>query len=172
MGPDQKERVKEKKGSVDGVETTRLGLRRIKIALIAMMIGIVLSLLFNLYFEFVLFSNDFPSILVLTIYSVITGIVGLAIMLFYMVFLTIGVNAIKRGSGSFSEQHRKNVNWARKLVFILIAIRAMNFLIPFIIGFGASSMSDITKYNSLWIFINGVINNRLCLHHNLFVKHR
>ena len=34
----------------------------------------------------------------------------------------------------------------------------MNFLIPFIIGFGASSMSDITKYNSLWIFINGVIN--------------
>lgn len=158
MDPELEKEEVEVDSATGDIKATKLGLRRIKIALIAMMIGTVLSLLFNLYFEFVLFSNDFPSILVLTIYSVITGLVGLAIMLFYMVFLTIGVNALKRGSGSFSEQHRKNVNWARKLVFVLIAIHAVNFLIPFIIGFGASSMSDITKYNSLLIFINGVIN--------------
>ncbi len=137
----EEDRPDDTKGDID---RTKRGLKRIRVGLIASLIALIIGSLTTLYLNYMFRTGDLAIFGKFMIISAISGIVQSGILIVYLVFLFIGVRSLIKGSGAFSKTHRKNIEWAWKLLIGIVILYVVNFLVPFMTGFLADLFGSMS----------------------------
>ncbi|MCK5772966.1 MAG: hypothetical protein KAH57_04195, partial [Thermoplasmata archaeon] len=166
MDPELEKENVEVDDAAGDIKATKLGLKRVQIALIASLVALIIGFITSLYLDHIFQSGNLEEIEKVRIIGAVSGFVQLGILIFYMIFLFLGIRSIRKGSGSFSREHKFNLDWAWKLLIGIAVLNGLGFIIPFISIFSAMwprSISDPYLQIAITMGISRVIGSVLLI---------